>query len=47
VFFYKWSYDGEYPDVKDQFSLNWKDPKINIYWPIDNPILSERDKNSH
>ena len=47
VFFYKWSYDGEYPDVKDQFSLNWKDPRINIHWPIDNPILSERDKNSH
>jgi dTDP-4-dehydrorhamnose 3,5-epimerase len=47
VFFYKWSYLGNYPDVKDQFSLNWKDPKINIYWPIDNPILSKRDKNPH
>ena len=47
VFFYKWSYEGEYPDVKDQFSLNLKDPRINIHWPIDNPILSERDKNSH
>jgi dTDP-4-dehydrorhamnose 3,5-epimerase len=48
VFFYKWSYDGEYPDIKDQFSLNWKDPRINISWPINNePILSERDKNSH
>jgi dTDP-4-dehydrorhamnose 3,5-epimerase len=47
TFFYKWSYPGDYPDVKDQFSLNWKDPKINIYWPIDNPILSKRDKNSH
>ena len=47
VFFYKWSYEGEYPDIKDQFSLNWKDPRINIHWPIDNPILSERDKNSH
>lgn len=47
IFFYKWSYEGDYPDVKDQFSLNWKDPRINIAWPIDNPILSERDKNSH
>ena len=47
TFFYKWSYPGEYPDVKDQFSLNWRDPKINIYWPIENPILSKRDKNSH
>jgi dTDP-4-dehydrorhamnose 3,5-epimerase len=41
TFFYKWSYPGDYPDVKDQFSLNWKDPKINIVWPAENPILSE------
>jgi dTDP-4-dehydrorhamnose 3,5-epimerase len=46
TFFYKWSYEGEYPDVKDQFSINWRDPKVNVHWPIDNPILSERDKNS-
>ena len=46
TFFYKWAYKGEYPDVKDQFSINWRDPKVNIHWPIDNPILSERDKNS-
>jgi dTDP-4-dehydrorhamnose 3,5-epimerase len=44
VFFYKWSYPGNYPDVKDQFTLKWNDPKININWPIDNPILSGRDK---
>jgi dTDP-4-dehydrorhamnose 3,5-epimerase len=44
VFFYKWSYPGNYPDVKDQFTLKWNDPKINIHWPIDNPILSSRDK---
>jgi dTDP-4-dehydrorhamnose 3,5-epimerase len=44
VFFYKWSYPGEYPDVKDQFTLKWNDPKVNIHWPIDNPILSKRDK---
>jgi len=44
TFFYKWSYPGEYPDVKDQFTLKWNDPKINIHWPILNPILSERDK---
>ena len=44
VFFYKWSYPGNYPDVKDQFTLKWNDPKINIHWPIDNPILSGRDK---
>ena len=44
VFFYKWSYPGEYPDVQDQFSLKWNDPKIKIQWPINNPILSNRDK---
>ncbi len=48
IFFYKWSYEGKYPDTQDQFSINWKDPRINIDWPINNePILSERDKNSH
>jgi dTDP-4-dehydrorhamnose 3,5-epimerase len=44
TFFYKWSYTGKYPDVQDQFTLKWNDPKIGIYWPIDNPILSKRDK---
>lgn len=42
TFFYKWSYPGEYPDVKDQFSLKWD--CLNIHWPINNPILSQRDK---
>ena len=46
IFHYKWSYTGEYPDVQDQFSLNYKDPILNIDWPISEPILSERDKNS-
>jgi len=46
IFHYKWYYPGTYPDVADQFSLNWKDPRINIEWPISDPILSERDKNS-
>ena len=43
VFFYKWSYPGEYPDVQDQLSLKWNNPRIEINWPIDNPILSHRD----
>jgi dTDP-4-dehydrorhamnose 3,5-epimerase len=46
VFYYKWAYEGEYPDVDEQISLNWKDPKIGIHWLTDDPILSERDKNS-
>ena len=27
-----------------QFSYRWDDPRFNISWPIQNPILSERDK---
>ena len=41
--FYKWSYPGNYPDVQDQFTLKWNDPKIGIDWPTFNPILSKRD----
>jgi dTDP-4-dehydrorhamnose 3,5-epimerase len=44
VFHYKWSYQGEYPDVKDQKSVLWSDPKIAINWLINDPILSNRDK---
>ena len=40
---YKWSYPGDYPDVNDQFTLKWNAPEYNIHWPINNPILSERD----
>jgi dTDP-4-dehydrorhamnose 3,5-epimerase len=46
IFHYKWSYQGEYPDVKDQQSVNWADPKIGINWLLDNPILSEIDKST-
>jgi dTDP-4-dehydrorhamnose 3,5-epimerase len=45
VFHYKWSYEGEYPDVDSQVSVMWSDPKIGINWLSDNPILSDRDKN--
>lgn len=44
TFFYKWSYPGKYPDVNEQFTLKWDDPNLGIYWPIQNPILSKRDK---
>jgi dTDP-4-dehydrorhamnose 3,5-epimerase len=46
VFFYKWAYEGDYPDVDDQFSLKWDDPKLNISWPVSLPILSYRDQNA-
>ena len=44
VFSYKWSYQGEYPDVEDQFTIKWNDTDIDIDWPIDNPILQRRDR---
>ena len=44
VFHYKWSYEGEYPDVADQFTLKWNDDRLNINWAIENPILQPRDK---
>jgi dTDP-4-dehydrorhamnose 3,5-epimerase len=44
VFHYKWSYEGDYPDVDQQFTIKWNDKNININWPISNPILQLRDK---
>jgi dTDP-4-dehydrorhamnose 3,5-epimerase len=44
VFHYKWSYEGEYADVDQQFTIKWNDPIVGVDWPIDNPILSKRDK---
>ena len=44
VFSYKLAYDGEYSDVDQQFTLKWDDPRVNINWPTDNPILQVRDK---
>jgi dTDP-4-dehydrorhamnose 3,5-epimerase len=44
ILHYKWAYEGVYADIDVQFTLKWNDPKIGIYWPIDNPILQKRDK---
>ena len=44
IFSYKQS--TLYGGAKEQFTVNWDEPKINIPWPIDNPILSLRDKNA-
>jgi dTDP-4-dehydrorhamnose 3,5-epimerase len=44
IFHYKQStlYEGQ----GKQFTVKWDDPKIGVNWPINNPILSERDKNA-
>ena len=44
IFSYKWSYSGKYPDVVDQFIIKWNDKRLNIDWPIANPILQHRDR---
>ncbi len=43
LFHYKLSYKNKYNDVKNQFSISWKDPRIKFKWPIKKPILSKRD----
>lgn len=44
LFHYKLAYKGSYLDAQSQFSLRWNDPKLNINWRIEKPILSSRDK---
>lgn len=44
AFHYKQS---AYYDPKRQFTYKWNDPKLNIWWPIKDPILSQRDEFGH
>ena len=41
IFHYKLS--ELYTKQEDQMNVKWNDPRHEIYWPISNPILSERD----
>lgn len=36
----------EYWDDTKARGIAWNDPDLNIKWPVENPILSERDKNN-
>lgn len=36
----------DYYDPSDEASILWNDPDLKISWPIDNPILSEKDTNA-
>lgn len=40
IFHYKQS---TYYDRSRQFTYKWNDERFNINWPVNNPILSERD----
>jgi dTDP-4-dehydrorhamnose 3,5-epimerase len=44
VFSYKQS--QYYSGSQKQFTLRWDDPQLDIYWPIHNPILSQRDSSA-
>lgn len=43
LYHYKLAYEGDYIDANEQFTVSWDDNRLNIEWPCDNPILSERD----
>lgn len=41
IFHYKQS---SYYDRPSQFTLRWNDPAMNIWWPVKDPLLSQRDQ---
>lgn len=43
IFHYKQS---SYYNRAGQFTILWNDPDLNLWWPIRNPILSQRDEGS-
>lgn len=40
IFHYKMS---EYYDPDNEICIKWNDPKLKIFWPVNNPILSIKD----
>lgn len=44
IFHYKQS---TYYDPASQFTYCWNDPQLNVWWPVKNPILSQRDEQGH
>lgn len=44
IFHYKQS---TYYDPSRQFTYRWNDPKLNIWWPVKAPLLSQRDEVGH
>ena len=43
LYHYKLAYEGDYSDANSQFTIAWNDTRLNISWPLSEPILSERD----
>lgn len=44
IFHYK---QNTYYNPKGQFTYIWNDTQLNIWWPIKNPLLSQRDEVGH
>ena len=45
LFHYMMAYDGKYIEPQEQILLYWNDDRLNIDWPVKNPILAKRDSN--
>jgi dTDP-4-dehydrorhamnose 3,5-epimerase len=41
IFHYK---QNSYYNPKGQFTYKWNDPDLKIWWPVKNPLLSQRDE---
>lgn len=41
IFHYK---QNTYYNPKGQFTYTWNDPNLKLWWPIKNPIISQRDE---
>ena len=35
-----------YSGMENQFTVRWDDPKLNIFWPVKNPMISVRDSSA-
>jgi len=44
IFHYK---QNTYYNPKGQFTYLWNDPDLKMWWPVKNPILSQRDEEGH
>jgi dTDP-4-dehydrorhamnose 3,5-epimerase len=44
IFHYK---QNTYYNPKGQFTYRWNDPQLKLWWPVKDPILSQRDEFGH
>jgi dTDP-4-dehydrorhamnose 3,5-epimerase len=47
IFHYKMAYKGEYNDETKQKTIVFNDSRFGIEWPVQSPILSNRDRNGN